>query len=74
VSEASREMGAPTKDAAVESPIPDVVMIVVANPVLEGVEASAAQDTALVLSSPCRSTSPSVALATSSQHLDDDVV
>lgn len=68
------EIGAPIDDIVVESPTPDVVMTVVTIPILVGVDASTAQDTALVLASPRRPTSPSAKLATSSQHLDDDVV
>jgi hypothetical protein len=44
------------------------------DPSKEVARASTAQDMALVLSSSYRPASPSVALATSSQHLDDDVM
>jgi hypothetical protein len=74
VSEAIGEMGAPAEEAVVESPNLDVVMTVVANPVLEGAEGSSAQDTTLVLASPRWPTSPPAALVASSQRLDDDVV
>jgi hypothetical protein len=57
-----------------ESPTPEVTVTVVADPFKEVAWASVAQDMALVLSSSHRSVSPSVALATSSQRLDDDVM
>jgi hypothetical protein len=67
-------MGAPAEEAVVESPTPDVVVTVVASPVLEGAEASSAHDTTLVYASLRRPTSPPSALAANSQRLDDDVV
>jgi hypothetical protein len=68
------ETGAPDDHAATESPNLEVTMTMSVDPSKEVVRASIAQDMALVLSSPRRPTSPSTALATSSQRLDDDVM
>jgi hypothetical protein len=75
VSEAAvREAVAPDDHAAAESPTPEVMVTVVADPSKEVVRASTAEVTALVLSSSHRSFSPPIALGISGQRLDDDVM
>jgi hypothetical protein len=67
-------MVAPDDHAIVESPTPEVMVTMVVDPSKEAAKASIAQVMALVLSSSHRSVSPPVALGTSSQRLDDDVM
>jgi hypothetical protein len=69
-----RDMVAADEHAAVNSPTPGMVVTVATGSSEEVVGASAAQVVALVLSSSHQSVSPHVALGTSSQHLDDDVL
>jgi hypothetical protein len=68
------ETGGPDDHATAESPTPEETVTVVVDPSKEVVGVSTTQDTTLVLSSPHWPTSPSAALATSSQRLDDDVM
>jgi hypothetical protein len=75
VSEAAvRETVDPDDHAAAESPTPDMMVTMAAGPSEEVVRASTAQVATLVLSSWHQLVSPHVALGTSSQHLDDDVL
>jgi hypothetical protein len=69
-----RETVAPDDHAAAESPTPEMMVTVVAGPSEEVVGASTTQVAALVLSSWHESVSPHVALGTSSQRLDDNVL
>jgi hypothetical protein len=69
-----RETVASDEHVAAESPTPRMAVTVAVGPSEEVVGASAAQVAALVLSSLHQSVSPHVALSTSSQRLDDDVL
>jgi hypothetical protein len=69
-----RETVASDEHATIESPTPRMVVTVVAGPFEEVAGASATQVASLVLSSSHQSVSPHVALGTSSQCLDDDVL
>jgi hypothetical protein len=71
---AVRETMASNEQATIESPTPGMVVTMVVGPFKEVVGASAAKVVALVLSSSHQSVSPHVALSTSSQRLDDDVL
>jgi hypothetical protein len=71
---AMRETVAPDDHAAIESPTPEMMVTMAVGPFKEVARASTAQVVALVLSSLHQSVSPHVALGTSSQHLDDDVM
>jgi hypothetical protein len=71
---AVREMVAPVEHAAVELPTLEMVVTVAIGPSEEVARASTSQVAALVLSSLHQSVSPHVALGTSSQRLDDDVL
>jgi hypothetical protein len=75
ISEAAvRKMVAPDDHATTESPTPEMMVTMVAGPSKEVVGVSTAQVAALVLSSSHQSISPHVALGTSSQRLDDDML
>jgi nitrate/nitrite-specific signal transduction histidine kinase len=67
-------MVAPDDHVAAESPTSEMMVTVVVGPSKEVVGASTAQVAALVLSSSHHLVSPHVALGTSSQRLDDDVM
>jgi hypothetical protein len=67
-------MLAPDEHAVAELPTLEMVVIVAAGPSEEVARAYTAQVAALVLSSSHQSVSPHVALGTSSQRLDDDVL
>jgi hypothetical protein len=71
---AVRETVASDEHAAVESPTPRMVVTVAVGPSEEVAGASAIQVASLVLSSSHQSISPHVALGTSSQHLDDNML
>jgi hypothetical protein len=67
-------MVAPDEHVIAESPTLGMVVTVAAGPFEEVAGASVAQAAALVLSSSHQSVSPHIALGTSSQRLDDDVL
>jgi hypothetical protein len=71
---AVRETVAPDDHAAAESPTPEMMVTVAVGPSKEVAGASTTQVAALVLLSLHQSVSPHVALGTSSQRLDDDVL
>jgi hypothetical protein len=71
---AMRETVSSDEHAAAGSPTPGMVVTMAVGPSEEVAGASAAQVAALVLSSLHQSVSPHVALGTSSQRLDDDVL
>jgi hypothetical protein len=64
----------PDDHAIIESPTSEMMVTVAAVPSKEVAGASTAQVAAIVLSSLHWSVSPHIALGTSSQHLDDNVV